>query len=68
MGEEAVLLRNVGLGSIADVLDGFYRQVLELTDEMREKVRKTYTHAHALGDGTGPFLSRMLWFSPRTIM
>jgi len=37
MGEEAVLLRNVGLGSIADVLDGFYRQVLELTDEMREK-------------------------------
>ena len=39
MGEEAVLLRNVGLGSVADVLDEFYRQVLELNNEMSGKVR-----------------------------
>ena len=38
MGEEAVLLRNVGLGSVADVLDEFYRQVLELNNEMSGKV------------------------------
>ena len=38
MGEEAVLLRNVGLGSVADVLDEFDRQVLELNNEMSGKV------------------------------
>ena len=43
MGEEAVLLRNVGLGSVADVLDEFYRQVLELNNE-------TYLEDGIVGD------------------
>lgn len=48
MGEEAVLLRTVGLGSVADVLDGFYRQVLELNNEMNGKVRTRNPRLHRL--------------------